>query len=150
MYLQEFTLPGEGWEEGYLSPVDNPEMKRTCYTSFYPFRIFPQKQLDTLRFEPVTFLYGGNGSGKTTLLNLIAERLQVKRGARYNRSAFFSDYAAACRYEALRLTDEIREQSRMITSDDVFDYLLDLRCLNDGVDQRREESKGLFEKLFRR
>ena len=139
MYLQEFTLPGAGWEEGYLSPVDNPEMKRTCYTSFYPFRIFPQKQLDTLRFEPVTFLYGGNGSGKTTLLNLIAERLQVKRGARYNRSAFFSDYAAACRYEALRLTDAIREQSRMITSDDVFDYLLDLRCLNDGVDQRRED-----------
>ena len=42
MYLHEFTLPGEGWEERYLSPMDNPVMKRPCYTSFYAFRIFPQ------------------------------------------------------------------------------------------------------------
>lgn len=139
MYLQEFSLPFANWEEQYLSPEENVEMKRTCYTSFYPFRIFPQKQLETLRFEPVTFLYGGNGSGKTTLLNLIAERLLLKRGARYNRSAFFSDYVAQCRYEAPQFTEEIREKSRMITSDDVFDYLLDLRYLNDGVDQRRED-----------
>ncbi len=143
MYLQEFTLPTSTWEEIYLTPdyINNPAKKanRTCYTNSYPFRIFPQKQLEMLHFEPVTFFYGGNGSGKTTLLNLIAERLLLKRGAKYNRSAFFSDYVAGCRYEAPRFTAEIRENSRMITSDDVFDYLLDLRSINDGVDQKRED-----------
>ena len=139
MYLDEFSLPSQGWEEIYLSLESNPEMKRTYYTNYYPFRVFPQKRLELLKFEPVTFLYGGNGSGKTTLLNLIAERLQIKRGARFNRSSFYAAYVAQCSFEAPRLTEEIRENSRMITSDDVFDYLLDLRCLNDGVDQRREE-----------
>ena len=77
MHLESFSLPSPAWEENYLSPDVNPEMKRTCYTSYYPFKIFPEKQLTELHFAPVTFLYGGNGSGKTTLLNLIAERLPV-------------------------------------------------------------------------
>ena len=29
--------------------------------------------------------------------------------------------------------------SMILTSDDVFDYMLDLRALNDGVDMRREQ-----------
>ena len=32
--------------------------------------------------------------------------------------------------------------SRIITSDDVFDFMLNLRSLNEGIDRRREE---LFE-----
>ena len=31
------------------------------------------------------------------------------------------------------------EKSRIITSDDVFDFMLDLRSINDGINQRREE-----------
>ena len=34
---------------------------------------------------------------------------------------------------------------RIITSDDVFDYMLNLRCLNEGIDQRRDE---LFEEYL--
>ncbi len=34
---------------------------------------------------------------------------------------------------------EIPENSRIITSDDVFDYILNIRNLNEGIDQRREE-----------
>ena len=50
MYLQEFTLPGEGWEEGYLSPVDNPEMKRikTCVAGAFHFRIIHRTQIPFL------------------------------------------------------------------------------------------------------
>ena len=139
MYLESFSLPSPAWEENYLAPDVNPEMKRTCYTSYYPFRIFPEKQLTELYFAPVTFLYGGNGSGKTTLLNLIAERLRIKRGTYFNRSNFFADFVAQCDYEAPRFLSPIADTSRMITSDDVFDYLLDTRCLNEQVDLRREE-----------
>ena len=31
------------------------------------------------------------------------------------------------------------EDSRIITSDDVFNFMLDLRALNEGIDQKREE-----------
>lgn len=139
MHLESFSLPSPAWEENYLAPDVNPEMKRTCYTSYYPFRIFPEKQLTELHFAPVTFLYGGNGSGKTTLLNLIAERLRIKRGTYFNRSSFFADYVAQCGYVAPRFLTPIADASRMITSDDVFDYLLDTRCLNEQVDLRRED-----------
>ena len=36
------------------------------------------------------------------------------------------------------LTNDIPEGSRIITSDDVFDYILDIRNLNEGIDQKRE------------
>ncbi len=32
--------------------------------------------------------------------------------------------------------------SRIITSDDVFDFMLNLRSINDGVDTRREELRS--------
>lgn len=88
MYVDSFTLPSQSWEDHYQNPKANVEMRRTCYTSYYPFGIFPEKQLTELHFAPVTFLYGGNGSGKTTLLNLIAERLRIRRGTYFNRSNF--------------------------------------------------------------
>ncbi len=33
----------------------------------------------------------------------------------------------------------IPENSRIITSDDVFDYMLNIRTFNEGIDQKREE-----------
>ena len=92
-----------------------------------------------LDFEPVTILYGGNGSGKSTALNIMAETLGLKRDTPYNRSSFFGDYIKLCSY---RCDKPIPKESRMITSDDVFDFMLNLRSLNDGIDRRREE---LFE-----
>ena len=44
---------------------------KMIYNGIYPFKIFPQKRLEKLSFEPITILYGGNGSGKSTLLNMI-------------------------------------------------------------------------------
>lgn len=117
-------------------------LKRTCYDTLYPFFVLSKHQLRVLDFEPVTILYGGNGSGKTTALNVIAEKLGLERGALYNRSNFFEDYTRRCSFEAVRT---IPKDSRIITSDDVFDFMLDLRSINDGIDRKREE---LFEEYL--
>ncbi len=43
---------------------------------------------------------------------------------------------------SLEMIGKIPVNSRIITSDDVFDFMLNLRYINEGIDQRREE---LFE-----
>lgn len=131
LYLSGFEFPDAEREVSFIMGE-----KRTCYDSFYPFRVLSRHGLTCLEFESVTILYGGNGSGKTTAINVIAEKLGLKRDALYNRSAFFDDYTDMCRFE---LREEIPPNSRIITSDDVFDYMLSLRAVNEGIDCRREE-----------
>ncbi|MBR6322692.1 MAG: AAA family ATPase [Lachnospiraceae bacterium] len=131
IYLSHFDFPGQEQEESW-----HMEIKRTCYDSFYPFYVLTKCSLQMLDFEPVTILYGGNGSGKSTVLNVIAEKLHLKRDTLYNRSNFFEDYTRLCRYEKEK---PIPDHSRIITSDDVFDFMLTLRGINEGVDLRREE-----------
>lgn len=137
IYLRRFTLPGEGAEAAFLS--GSRENKRTCYTSRYPFGIFLSRPVPTLELEPVTILCGGNGSGKTTILNLMGEKLGLKRGTVFNRSSFFGDYLKMCEAETAPAFQRARENSRVITSDDVFDYLFDLRYMNENIDFRRRE-----------
>lgn len=131
IYLSQFTFPGIEREEIFLN-----EIKRTCYDSFYPFQILSRNRLRVLDFEPITIFYGGNGSGKSTALNVIAEKLQLERETLFNRTNFFEDYIKMCDYE---LEQKILRHSRMITSDDVFDFMLNLRMINDGICVRREE-----------
>ena len=131
LYLSRFTFPDVEREVSFIM-----DEKRTCYDSFYPFKILSRNDLTELEFEPVTILYGGNGCGKTTAINVIAEKLGLQRDALYNRSSFFDDYARMCYYE---LRAPVPPNSRIITSDDVFDYMLNLRAMNEGIDQRREE-----------
>lgn len=136
IYLSHFAFPDIEWEYSFLMNI-----KRTCYDSFYPFQILSRHSLRMLDFEPVTILYGGNGSGKTTALNVIAEKLGIERDTAYNRSNFFEDYVKACEYETL---SPVPERSRVITSDDVFDFVLNLRSLNNGIDQKRESLFGEY------
>ena len=131
LYLSRFAFPDDEKEFDFLLTV-----KRKCYNSFYPFKVLSARGLLELEMEPVTILYGGNGSGKTTALNVMAEALKLHRDSRYNRSSFFEDYIALCTHE---LRSEIPERSRVITSDDVFDFMLNLRAANAGVDEKREE-----------
>lgn len=73
IYLDYFTFPDEDMESNFLWKT-----QRTCYDSFYPFKILSKHGLERIDFEPVTILYGGNGSGKSTALNIIAEKKQKK------------------------------------------------------------------------
>ena len=134
IYLSHFAFPDREREYSFTM-----SQKRTCYDTVYPFLVLSAHQLKMLDFEPVTILYGGNGSGKTTALNVIAEKLGLARDTLYNRSNFFGDYTKLCSFETI---GKIPKDSRIITSDDVFDFMLNLRFINEGIDQRREE---LFE-----
>lgn len=131
VYLSHFGFPDR--EREYTFTMGQ---KRTCYDSVYPFLVISEHNLRMLDLEPVTILYGGNGSGKTTVLNVIAEKLGLERDTLYNRSCFFGDYTQMCSYEA---NGRIPSGSRIITSDDVFDFMLDIRSLNSGIDRKRDE-----------
>ena len=126
VYLKQFELPDRIAEENILS-----EERRTCFNGVYPFRIFPQKGLRFIDFAPITLFYGGNGSGKTTLLNVIAENVNAIRHSEFSKSAFFDRYIAHCEI----FGDGIPEINQMLSSDDVFDYVLNIRYLNNGIDE---------------
>lgn len=134
VYLKSFTLPDGDMEWNFWT-YGGFKTKLTCYESRYPFGVFRDRELPTFEFAPVTIFYGGNGSGKSTLLNIIAEKLRLKRGTVYNRSDFFEDFTDMCRYKA----DDIPQESKILTSDDVFDYLLNVRDKNNSIDSSRNE-----------
>ncbi|MBS5801317.1 MAG: AAA family ATPase [Clostridiales bacterium] len=131
IYLKSFTFPNEDREFRFILSI-----KRKCYDSFYPFRILSKNDLRQIDFEPITILYGGNGSGKSTALNVIAEKLSVTRESLYNRTNFYGDYIDMCDME---IVEEIPMESRIITSDDVFNYMLNIRTINEGIDTKRED-----------
>lgn len=131
VYLKYFTFPNADMEFDFFI-----DQKRTCYDSFYPFRILSRHGFERIDFEPITILYGGNGSGKSTALNIIAEKAGIHRDSIFNKSNFYKDYVDMC---TMDIYGQIPEDSRIITSDDVFDYMLNIRNLNEGIDQRREE-----------
>lgn len=151
MYLESFTLPvaeeqrmiEQRMEEngGVYGYIDNP----------YPCGLFGPKGLTSLRFDRITILYGGNGSGKSTLLNLIAGKLSLNRIAPYNSGELFDAYADACTY-TLGEDDEgfplrIPNGSRIITSDDIFDYMLAARTNNEEIAAALERGKSAYAEL---
>ncbi len=137
IYLRNFTFPDDEMEFNFFI-----EIKRTCYDVFYPFRVLSRHGFERIDFEPVTILYGGNGSGKSTALNVIGEKIGIQRDSIYNKSNFYPDYINMC---GMHLEADIPENSRIITSDDVFDYMLNVRNLNEGIDQKRDK---LFEEYL--
>ena len=140
IYLKEFELPSLARRELFTNDI-----KLRVYNTAYPFNVFELTEVPMFEFEPITILCGGNGCGKSTVLHVIAQALGLRRGAPYNRSSFFDDYVALC-HHAERGDPEAITQGRIITSDDVFDYLLDIRHMNDGTDRQRSE---LFEEYKR-
>ncbi len=131
MFLTHFEFPTADDEYDYRM-----QEHRTCFDTYYPFHILSKNQLSMLDFEPITILYGTNGSGKSTALNVIGEKLGLKRDTLYNRTNFYEDYLGLCSYEK---EQQIPSESRIVTSDDVFDYMLNIRKMNAGIDGKRED-----------
>lgn len=128
VYLESLTLPDDDMQLDFIQAE-----KRTVFSGFYPFKIFFERGLWRFDFAPITIFYGSNGSGKTSLLNILAEKCGVSRHSAFSSSAFFGDFVDLCRIEG-----HIPRDSHILTSDDVTDYLLNIRAINDGIDLKRE------------
>lgn len=151
IYLEKFVLPIEKEERiigkiafnngGCYGYIDNP----------YPCGIFKEKKFAEIDFATVTILYGGNGSGKSTALNLIAEKLQLNRIAPFNSGETFDDHVEECKYKMGYDDEEFRHSipngSRIITSDDVFDYMLTVRTNNAEISENKLEAKEDYSRL---
>ena len=138
IYLNSFKLPTRMEEDDFLLGAP-PELEMTCYENNnpYPFKIFPQKGLGKLTFEPITILYGSNGSGKSTLLNVIARKLGLSSSSLMNYAPCLPHYLELCK--AYEEPIGISRESSVISSDDVFDYLQDIRAINEGISKKRDE-----------
>ncbi len=84
IYLEEFHLLSDDQEWNFFR-----NRSKGCYDSFYPYQLFPQKQLREITFSDITVFCGSNGSGKSTVLNIIGEKLALNR-----YTAFRSDAGA--------------------------------------------------------
>lgn len=131
IYLKNFTLPNGDSEENMLMGDI-----RTYIQGVYPFNIFPDKELQDISFAPITIFYGGNGSGKSTLLNVIAEKIKATRNNPFAGGERFESYLRLCQYE---MTNSIPYEIKAISSDDIFDYVLNIRRINHNLYNRRSE-----------
>ena len=146
MYVAEFILPDAATEENLIK-------KRMAYNggiygyidNIYPCTMFPNRSFQEIELSRITIFYGGNGSGKSTLLNLIAQRLELNRIAPFNSSELFESYTESCKcvmgYDEEGFTHRIPNGSRIITSDDIFDYMLTVRTNNAEISESIEEAR---------
>ncbi|MBQ9116384.1 MAG: AAA family ATPase [Clostridia bacterium] len=134
IYLDNFILPGERAEDNVIY-----DENRTCFNTFYPFKIFPQKALDEVQMDTITVFYGGNGSGKSTLINVIAAKLNATRYSDFNHAPLFRQFVDLCHTEFNRRPPA----AYVLSSDDVFDYVLNARSVNGNIDDKRN---ALFKK----
>lgn len=148
IYLSSFHLPSCREDEGFFS-LGDVKIHQSYYLSEYPFVMFRERGLpDEFEFRDITIFCGDNGSGKSTILNVIAEALNVKRNSPFNQSAFFEDYVNLCYFAENK---KVPLDSAILTSDDVFDCVLDIRKVNEGIDDKRKaiieewiENRGEF------
>ncbi len=145
MYLESFTLPIDQEEELWAARAAQNGGAFGYVDNDWPLGLFREKELARLDFAPVTILYGGNGSGKSTLLNLIADKLSLDRQAPANRGEMLPLYLNACQYElgwsCGEPLDAVPEGSAIITSDDIFDYMLAARENNEDIEDARAEAR---------
>ncbi len=130
IYLKDFSLPSRMKEELYLN-----DEQRTYLVSNYPFYMFSKKELEKIEFGDITLFYGGNGSGKSTLLNIISDAIRANHKSFKPSGELFDEYVKLCRFSLPRTPVNIKT----ISSDDVFDYLLNIRRINRGTYNRRED-----------
>lgn len=126
LYLDSFRLSTASQEEGFFGRFT------FMPAEIYPWRFLSTKGFTSIDCEPITILYGGNGCGKSTALNAIAQTIGIERKTLFNRGVFhYEDFIAQCSYKTNpSLKIPLVEVSSMITSDEVFDSILDTRKIN--------------------
>ena len=129
IYLKKFSLLNELNEHNLSSGL------RNIYNSYYPLGLFTKKDFKDIIFSNVTIFYGDNGSGKTTLLNIIAQKLNANRKMPLSKGDIFDMYVDMTNYEISNHPMEIK----LITSDDIFDNLIDIRSINASVNRYKED-----------
>lgn len=151
MYLDNFKLPIEKEDKLIRERMIHNGGPHGYIDNLHPCGLFSDKRLYEINFDTITVFYGENGSGKSTLLNLIANKLGLHRVAPFNSSELFDSYTRECTYSS-GYDDEgqkcrIPAGSSIITSDDVFDYMLAVRTNNQDIagnmEEAREEWAGL-------
>jgi predicted ATPase len=146
MYLDKFILPIDEETSLIEQRMEHNGGRFGYIDNTYPCGIFSKNRFSELSFSKITILYGGNGSGKSTLLNLIANKLELNRIAPFNSSELFGLYVEHCKFE-LGFDDEgfkcrIPNGSRIITSDDIFDYMLTVRTNNDEIADSEDDIRS--------
>lgn len=123
MYLDSFRFPND---KIYSLPY------KDIPTDIYPWKFLSAKDFYSIDFEKITILYGGNGSGKSTALNTIAQKIGVQRDTPFNRGFFhYDDFIDRCSYKVNPLLRcDLGSCTKMITSDDIFDSIIDTRKAN--------------------
>lgn len=132
VYLKNFTLLDELQEHDIVCY----EEIRRIFNNYYPLHLFSTKSFKNIDFDKITIFYGGNGSGKTTLINIISEKLNASRKSSIDKGSYFDLYVKRCDYE---MSFDEPTEIKLITSDDVFDYLLDVRSINANVNRQKEK-----------
>lgn len=139
VYLEKIVLPDEEQEAAIANARRAENGGPLGYLeNGYPCMLFPPRGLHELDFEGVTILYGGNGSGKSTLLHVIAEKTGMARSAPWNGGELVLPYVRACSVR-WGFDDEgepfsaLPPASRLLSSDDVFEYMLAARTRNEQV-----------------
>lgn len=132
VFLEKFNLLS-----AYKEQLAMERDRRRIYNNVYPFHIFTECGLENIDFDSITCFYGGNGSGKSTLLNIIASKLNATRLNPLEKGGLFDLYVSEC--DAMMNYLNSPSEIKAITSDDVFDYLLDIRSINSTVHRRKEE-----------
>lgn len=164
-YIKTIVIPNRERDEDFFSEPDMGKVtgkdaitdeiisyvdfnvRRTCYTTIYPFGIFRDKSLSPITLSDITLFCGSNGCGKSTLLNVIAEKLKLERMSAYNKTVFMQPFVDMTYVElSASAKDDFDPQAmgRIITSDDVFNHMLLSREKNERMDFMRER---MFSKI---
>lgn len=138
IYLSGFSMPSGGVIDNY------------SYPTAYPFGIFELMDLTYIKMNPVTIFYGGNGSGKSTLLRIIADKCGLKHRTIVDKTEHYKVFLKLCEpsYDEEYGKNIVPANSKIITSEDIMDNILQLRILNkdignirDNVEQEYSEKK---------
>ncbi|MCR5083400.1 MAG: AAA family ATPase [Parasporobacterium sp.] len=148
MYLDSFCFPIEEEDEIIGRKASENGGRAPYIDNCYPCYVLSNNRFYEINFEKITILYGGNGSGKSTALNLIAEKLKLERTSPFNKGETFDLYVDACSYknsyDDYGKIQKIPKGSRIITSDDVFDYMLSIRSTNEEIEEKKENAKSFW------